>query len=99
MTRQQIVNVIVGTVNEMRNANHIPYKTGNLMFNGLKYQITSKHVIVYIDTKAAPYVPYTNEPWVSPYWDGKKNPNEGWWEKFCNEFANRLAKKLKGEIK
>lgn len=47
----------------------------------------------------APYVPYTNEPWISPKWNGKKNPNEGWWDRFVAEFTKRLANKLKGVIK
>lgn len=99
MTKQEIVGVIVGVFNELNNANHIPYRTGNLMFNALKYQITPTHVIIYVDTKVAPYVPYTNEPWLSSYWEGKKNPNEGWWERYCEEFAERLARKLRGDIK
>lgn len=99
MTKQEIINVIIGTFNELSNANHVPCDTGNLMFNALKYQITATHVIIYVDTNVAPYVPYTNEPWVSPKWNGKTNPNGGWWERFCEEFTQRLAKKLRGEIK
>ncbi len=26
------------------------------------------------------YMPYTNEKWISPKWNGKKNPNEAWWQ-------------------
>lgn len=56
-------------------------------------------VRVYIDDSIAPYCVYTNDPWLSPNWKGKKNPNEGWWERFAEEFARRLAKKLKGSLK
>ena len=34
-----------------------------------------------LDWGLAPYAPFTNEPWISAYWRGKQNPNEGWWNK------------------
>ena len=42
---------------------------------------------------------YTNEPWSSTKWNGKTNPNEGWWEVWCEMFMNRLAQKLRGTLK
>ena len=27
------------------------------------------------------YAIYTNEPWISPKWGGKQNPNQGWIER------------------
>lgn len=72
--------------------------TGNLAFNALQYSIVGDTVDVYIDEDIAPYCVFTDEPWVSPYWHGKKNPNEGWWGRFCAEFSRRLAQKLRGKL-
>lgn len=70
-----------------------------MAFNAYTYVIVGDGMDIYIDERIAPYVPYTNEPWLSPYWRGKKNPNQGWWQRFVNEFMRRLAEELKGEIK
>lgn len=99
MTKMEIINAIVGTFNELCNANNISYTAGNLMVNALNYQITATHVIIYVDTKAAPYVLNTNKSGLSEKPKGNNVPNEGWWEIFCKEFAHRLANKLRGEIK
>lgn len=99
MTNQRIVDIILGLVNELRNANHIPYLTGNLANNALRVKVTKQEVVIFIDQSIAPYAPYTNEPWISPKWKGTPNPNAGWWERFCEEFTRRLAQRLRGEIK
>lgn len=52
-----------------------------------------------MDTNIIPYVPYTNEPWIAKRWNGRKNPNEGWWQRFANEVILLVAIKLKGDIK
>lgn len=98
MTRQDIINAAISTVEEMREG-HVPIDTGNMAFESLKYKITNKEIVIYIDTKIAPYVPYTNEPWISPKWKGKKNPNEGWWDEFAQEFISRFNRKIQGTIK
>lgn len=72
--------------------------TGNLALNALRYRIVGNIVDIYIDESVAPYVVYTNEPWTAKRWKGKPNPNEGWWERFCQEFARRLARKLRGKV-
>lgn len=108
MTRQEAVNLVIQTVEELRNTDFIPNpatrlkkpgSTGNMADNGLKYVLKHDGIVVYFDTKVAPYIRCTNEPWVAKRWHGKKNPNEGWWERFCDEFARRLAVKLKGDLK
>lgn len=100
MTRQKIIDAAIDVMVEMQDEDGwIPKNTGNMAFNGLRGKVTSKYVIIYVDTKVAPYVPYTNEPWISPKWNGKQNPNEGWWNRFAAEFSQRLAKKLRGVIK
>lgn len=104
----KVINAVIATVEELRNTLMVPnpltrYKpggsTGNLAFNALRYEIRDGAVEVYVDERIAPYMPYTNEPWISPYWNGKKNPNEGWWNRFANEVILRVAIKLKGDIK
>lgn len=97
MTRQEVVNIAISIVEEMRK-DWVPRDTGNMANNALKYKVEGKYMIIYFDDKVAPYVPYTNEPWISEQWHGKKNPNEGWWDSFATEFANRLAGKLGGKI-
>ncbi len=106
MTRQKVINAIIATVEELRPSIYVPNpqtrgktSTGNMADNALWYSIEDDVVDVYIHPAIAPYCYYTNEPWISPKWKGKKNPNEGWWKRFCEEFARRLAEKLRGEIK
>ena len=102
MTRQEIVQAAASTVEEMRAA-YVPHLTGNMANNALKYREEGDEFIVYIDglgkDSIAPYYPYTEFPWTDPRWHGKKNPNEGWVERFQEEFARRLAAKLGGKIK
>ena len=74
--------------------------TGNMALNAshIKHP-DEKTAIIYVDENIAPYVYYTNEPWESPFWKGKKNPNEGWFEKAADRVANILSQRLKGNIK
>ena len=73
--------------------------TGNMAFNAAKIEFPSPDVcLIYVDEKIAPYLPYTNEPWVSPRWHGKKNPNEGWLGRAVEFVTNYVAKKMKGEV-
>ena len=73
--------------------------TGNLKYNALKVIKTPTGVQLYVDEQVAPYMPYTNEKWVSPKWKGAKNPNENWWENMAHSFINDLAKELKGKVR
>ncbi len=58
-----------------------PKDTGNLSSNALRIEyVTPDECKIYIDQSIAPYMPYTNEKWISERWKGKKNPNEGWWQ-------------------
>lgn len=107
MTAQRAISACVETAEELR-ANFVPNpntryqkggSTGNMAFNALRYCVEGDVFHIWIDEGIAPYVYFTNEPWKSPRWNGKQNPNEGWWERFSEEFAKRLAQKLKGAIK
>ena len=102
--RDRLVAACIETVEEMR-ADWVPnprtrYKTstGNMAFNALKYDIQGDEFTVYIDEQIAPYVWYTIKPWLSPRWNGKKNPNQDWDKIFAEEFARRLSEKIGGDI-
>ena len=76
--------------------------TGNLALNALKFAWEGENGLTFhmwIDEEVAPYMTYTNEPWISPKWKGKKNPNENWWNKACEFFMDFLTEKLQGELK
>lgn len=73
--------------------------TGNMRFNATSIRRVSPTVIeIKVDAKIAPYVVYTNEPWISPKWKGAKNPNEKWFDKTAEAFARSLAYHLRGKF-
>lgn len=73
--------------------------TGNLAFNATKIEHTDERTsVIYIDEDIAPYMPYTNEPWISPKWKGHKNPNEGWFDKVAKDLAQHLAQTTSGVV-
>lgn len=103
-----VIRAVVDIVETLRPTAYVPnpatrYKpggsTGNMAFNALKYEIRGGSIFVYIDENIAPYVPYTNEPWLSAFWGGRKNPNEGWCDRFADAVVDMLAQKLKGTVK
>ena len=98
MTKQDIVNATVEIVNQMR-GEFVPYDTGNMALNALQVNVEGDIIDITVDESIAPYVPYTNEPWLSPKWNGKQNPNQGWWERFTDELVKRLTAKLRGALK
>ena len=77
----------------------VPKDTGNLAYNAIQFEWIGTKFHWWVNEDIAPYMVYTNEPWTSPRWHGKKNPNEGWWERAVELFTRTLAAKLKGEIK
>lgn len=73
--------------------------TGNLAFDATKIEHESdKQVMIYVDEDIAPYMPYTNEPWISPKWNGKKNPNEGWFDRVAEDLAYHVAQIVHGVV-
>lgn len=73
--------------------------TGNLAFNATKLEVVSEiEAFIGVDKDVAPYMPYTNEPWISPKWNGKKNPNEKWFDKTAKELAEHLATLYDGKL-
>lgn len=76
-----------------------PVDTGNLKNNGVTYAFLDNDTfMIKIDLAIAPYMPYTNEPWLAKRWNGKKNPNEGWWENAVKKVVEYIAQALGGEI-
>lgn len=77
-----------------------PIDTGNLRYNATKVEnLGGGKWRLYVDENIAPYMPYTNEPWISPKWNGKKNPNEGWFERATDLVARYIATLLHGTLK
>ena len=78
-----------------------PYRTGNLRLFGMSSRIANGHELdIYVNEKEAPYMKYTNESWskFGPPLQGKKNPNEGWWEKVAKTAARSIARDLGGTL-
>lgn len=101
--------VFLQAVDELRKK--APKDTGNLAYNAIKYRWNSPTQFeIYVDvgdTTAfvmgeplqrgrAPYMPFTNEMWISPRWNGKKNPNEEWWNRAIVDIIKYIAKRLGG---
>lgn len=78
--------------------NAAPKDTWNLAVNALKLEETETGYVIYVDSAVAPYMVYTEEPWTSTRWNGKKNPNEGWFRQVADAVAVELAAALGGKI-
>lgn len=78
--------------------NAAPKDTKNLAVNALKMEETPDGYVIYIDEDIAPYMPYTNEPWISPRWGGKQNPNEFWFDNVAEEIVKSIATMLQGKM-
>lgn len=77
----------------------IPKDTGNLRFNAFRFEyVAPNRVELYIDESIAPYMPYTNEPWISPRWKGKKNPNEYWFQNTVEKVVNYIVEQFNGKV-
>lgn len=77
-----------------------PYDTGNLRYNAIQVESLRYGVWrVFVNQDVAPYMPFTNEPWTSPKWNGAKNPNEGWWERETARVIIELSNFLSGEAR
>ena len=99
-------DLLRGGLNQIRQTNGIPYKSGHLKYNGI-YVDEFRHAIVY-DSKIAPYVGYLQEgtgPHYIPnafgrgitvYHPGSKK-HKGFIDKNANEFADYLITHLKVE--
>lgn len=97
ITQQQAIDAAIAIIAEMRKK-YVPRDTGNMAYMALMYDIQNGTLTIYVNEDIAPYVTYTNEPWISPKWKGKTNPNQGWWVKFVEEFTARFTNRLGGKL-
>ncbi len=98
MTYSQFIQVCYGVVEIIKNAS--PIDTGNLRWNAIRFTLIDQNTFkISIDENIAPYTVYTNEPWISPKWNGAKNPNEAWWNNVIeNKIVNYLATVLNAKV-
>ena len=104
MTRQEFEALCMKCVEIVRQ--RCPRDTGNLQTHGVKFIWEGDNFIIYVDESEAPYMPYTNEPWISDYWNRTdkngnvyklKNPNEAWWKDATRLVKEFISKELNGE--
>lgn len=80
MRTQTFQNRVARAVKKLREI--APRDTGNLADNAITLEWRDENTaVIYVDEKIAPYMPYTNEPWISTFWRGKKNPNQYWFDR------------------
>lgn len=97
MTDQDFAAMCELVTEELRDL--APYDTGNLALNAIRLEFTSsREARIYVDESIAPYMPYTNEPWLAERWHGKKNPNEGWFDAAVQLIAELVADLSEGEF-
>ena len=102
MTKHKFEELCLGAVKIVKET--APYDTGNLSNNAIKFEwIDDNTFSIYVDGDGkegvAPYMPFTNEPWISPKWNGKKNPNEGWWQEAVEKVVEYILQRYKGQLK
>lgn len=75
-----------------------PKDTGNLAYNAIQmHYVNENKIIIEVNQSEAPYMVYTNEPWISDRWKGKKNPNEKWWEKAIERAVQIASAEIGGK--
>lgn len=98
MEKEQFVKICEEVLEEFRKL--APRDTGRLAYDAIKMEFPDdKTCTIYVNEEIAPYMPFTNEPWISPKWHGKKNPNENWWDKAAKTLAKMIAERAKGVVK
>jgi len=105
--RQYFDRVFLEAVDQLRKV--APKDTGNLAYNAIKYNwVGEKEFVIFVDVGnvqqtrrvngIAPYMPFTNEKWISPNWNEKTNPNENWWNEAMEMVIYFIAKRLGGSL-
>lgn len=107
MTTKQVEKLILGMTDVIKK--YCPFDTGNLQ-DSIKYERVDETTWrIWVDCGNdpylkdyprgfAPYMPFVNEPWISPKWHGKKNPNENWWNFACQEAVEYARLKMNGDV-
>lgn len=95
MTRAEFQRICLAVVDKVKSKS--PIDTGNLRWNAIRFEYVDERTFkIYVDQGIAPYMPYTNEPWIAERWEGKKNPNEAWWQRTIEEITKELTAELNG---
>jgi hypothetical protein len=68
-----------------------PKDTGNLALNAIKPVYVEGGYQIIVGGEIAPYAPVTNEVWLSPRWNGKQNPHEGWIQSAIEEMRPTIV--------
>jgi hypothetical protein len=98
MTKREFDKLCMKCVIEVRK--RCPRDTGNLRDNGIQFEWLGDFKFkIYINQSNARYMTYTNEPWISPRWNGNKNQNEAWWQDSYKLLVELIIRELKGKIK
>ena len=98
MTSQNFIMYAYDALQSVKDS--APRDTGNLADNATKIRFSGTDTaVIYVDENIAYYMPYTNEPWVSSYWQGKQNPNLYWFDFVAEEIVSDMAKKARGRVK
>ena len=98
MTKEEFDALCMECVAEVRK--RCPRESGNLVDHGVKFiWLNDSTFQIYVEESEAPYMPFTNEPWVAERWHSKKNPNEAWWQDATRLVVELLKSKLKGKVK
>jgi hypothetical protein len=69
-----------------------PNRTGNLATNSIRSNETPTGFRIVSLGNVAPYNIFTDRKWISQRWNGKTNPNEGWWSKALKVSVYRYVK-------
>lgn len=95
MTQEKFIQLTVGAFQIFQAI--VPIDTGNMRYNATQFYSTGmRSVTIRVDGTVAPYALYTNAPWISPRWHGKKNPNEGWVKGGVEIVAMHISQQLGG---
>lgn len=103
MTREQMIAFLVDRIRAKT-----PIRTGNLRASTISKRVNENTWEIYVNAGddpyakyergTAPYVPFVNEPWISDFWGGKINPNQGYWNKAVVEAIEELRARVGGEL-
>jgi len=77
---------------------NIFFRGSNVLRSTIRKAWENGKTLIVIGGEIAPYAVYTNEPWLSPKWNGKENPNLYWIQSAIEEARPVLVAMLSGTI-
>lgn len=72
------------------------YSKGALLASIKMFTPSIFYFEITVGGEAVNYMPYTNEPWISPRWNGKRNPNQNWWDLAIQQYCVMTAERNRG---